>query len=56
MDNNEKKYSNEDLEKFAKWFNHNQWVGGKGDYLKGLFVKQDFKSIVKEYLKTIKDE
>jgi hypothetical protein len=38
------------LEAFAKWFNETQWKGGKGDNLKGLFVKCDYAAIVKEFL------
>lgn len=36
---------------FAEWFNMNQWSGGKGDKVKGLFVKCDYKGIVDEYFK-----
>jgi hypothetical protein len=40
-----------ELEDFAEWFNENQWRGGKGDYLKTLFCKCDYKGIIREYVK-----
>jgi hypothetical protein len=40
-----------ELERFAKWFNENQWRGSKGDKLKALFCSNSYDKIVKEYLK-----
>lgn len=39
-----------ELVKFAKWFNETQWKGGKGDRNKILFCKCDYEAIVKLYL------
>lgn len=39
-----------DLEKFAEWFNNTQWRGGKGDPIKQLFCKCDYKGIVEQYI------
>lgn len=42
---------NDELEKAFNWFNNQQWSGGKGDYMKGLFKKCDYKQLVIEYNK-----
>jgi hypothetical protein len=38
------------LQRFAEWFNTEQWRGGKGDKNKVMFVKGDWAGIVKLYL------
>ena len=39
-----------ELENLASWFNNVQWRGGKGDPIKALFCRCDYKGIVKQYL------
>lgn len=40
-----------ELIEFAKWFNYNQWVGGKGDYNKSLFVNSKWNEVIALYFK-----
>jgi len=44
---NKQTYSEEHLVKLFKWFNEIQWQGGKGDPIKVLFCKCDYKGLVK---------
>lgn len=57
MSNN--KYTDEELVALFKWFNETQWRGGKGDPIKVMFCKSDYKGLVKQALKELnlnKDE
>jgi hypothetical protein len=51
---NNKEYSKEDLVTLFKWFNEIQWRGGKGDPIKALFCKCDYKALVDQALKETK--
>lgn len=50
----EKKYTQEDLIAFAKWFNENQFRGGKGDRVKKLFVDCNYQALVNKAVTDLK--
>lgn len=49
-----KTYTEEDMIRFAEWFNTIQWRGGKGDPVKNMFCRCDYPAIVRQGLKELK--